>query len=197
MNEFVLGYTVIGIIIAVVVLGYYIYFWNKLKLLKKLEQRFGGKAKLGVLYARYRGGYKGREFVITLLAPSRYSPPELELEFYLPGESPFSLEISKEDGISKFFKKVGPIKEIDTGYPEFDKEFFIRTNNKQEVLNLLWREEIRNTILQLFGLRIGGFIVHTSKLRIVIVDYRKAQLEPSEIEAVLEKLYLISRSRLG
>ena len=86
-------------------------------------------------------------FEIMVIGGSQYSPPDIRITFLK--KPPFQMSITKE-GIVYRIVKIGFLKEIQTGYPVFDKKFLIKTDNEEKCKEFLQNDNVREIILDLY-----------------------------------------------
>jgi hypothetical protein len=96
--------------------------------------------------------FKGRKiFIIS----KETKPPLIKYSIH---NSDFSFSISNEDYFEKLFKLFGS-RELQTGDKEFDKKYFLDTNDKQK-LNYFLDNEVRNWLI---GQKISYLDLNTPK----------------------------------
>ncbi|MCK5533470.1 hypothetical protein KAI68_00020 [bacterium] len=104
---------------------------RKFEILEKIAARIDqAKIKGGLFYIvpQLSGLYKQRRIKIILIPASRSNPATLDIYCHL--NCPFKLSIYHEGKILGILKKIGLYRVIETGDMEFDKKYFISTNNE-------------------------------------------------------------------
>ncbi len=111
---------------------------HKFEILEKIAVRIDQAKIKGGLFnicPQLSGIYKQRRIKVILIPASRNSPATLDIYCYL--NCLFKLSIYHEGKILRILKKFGLYREVETGDMEFDKKYFISTNNEMAVRNFL------------------------------------------------------------
>jgi len=180
-------------LITFIILGYLFYFYKKRKsVLEKLALTLPGKISPSFFQPSFNGQYQGLGFSITLIPSSENSPTYLNISLFK--NSFFKLRIYKESILSNVGKKLGIIHEVKTYDEAFDKEFLIFSNNSSLAFSYLNKNEIRNTIKEIFNLGFTIFLIDDKKIFIQKPNYNLlTDLEPNFIINLLEKLSFLAR----
>jgi len=175
--------------------------WWLLRGHKKIGQRFkkiantiNGTVKTSLLrFPEIQGDYQTIPFKIKYRGRGQYSPPQIRL--VMLRKPPFKLSLTKENLGTKVSKKIGLAKELQTGISDFDEEFFIQSDNKSRVLSYLSRDNIQETIKNIYdkGWRLSFTKKHFELEKDLDKDY-SFQIGGEEIATLLKAMDLLIRN---
>ena len=138
----------------------------------------------GVSYQlNYRGFRKSQPACVTLV---------------IPVTPMFTLSLQKENWDTKLSKQIGMATELEIGDPDFDAEFFIRTNDPMSCRNYLFVPERRAAIRHIHH---AGFMLTFTRKHILVVKYMPAPefsgnteiVETSELKGILDAVVVLVR----
>ncbi len=88
-------------------------------------------------------------FEITVITGNQYSPPDIRITFLK--KPPFLMRISKNSKTARIENKFNLLKNLETGFPDFDKHFLIGTNNCDKCKEFMQHSDIRKIIVNLYA----------------------------------------------
>jgi len=129
-----------------------------------------------------QGIWEGKTAKISLKPGGRNTPPKLQiaLQHYLN----FKLTIYTDNLLYQLAKKTGLMKEVEIGEPEFDKKYFLETNNPQEVISFLTSK--KQDIVK--SLNFSQLVFTPQEVRYILAHYRDEHLQAQQVVDVLQKL---------
>jgi len=128
-----------------------------------------------------QGNYEGSPFRIKYEHGSKGSPSRIRIEILQ--KPPFELSLRTESADTKISKKIGLAKEMQIGVPDFDEQFFIKSNDKVRCQSYLGDSKVRETIKSIFER--GGHIRFTKDK----VEFSKP-LTPSSKETTSKPIFI-------
>lgn len=165
-------------------------FWgykHQGKKIAALAASLGGTAVVRFIKGSYcRVDLDKKEGRVILIPASKYTPPTLEIKIMT--QPLFRLIISEEGRIAKKLAKVGMLKDVQIGVPDFDDRYIIKAKDKVQTINYFQGSEIRAAVDELF--QSGYKTIRFDKNFIVAdnVKYKKESLEPHNINSAITAL---------
>ncbi|MCK4533732.1 hypothetical protein KAU39_08085 [bacterium] len=167
---------------------------NKFEIFEKIAVRIDhAKIKGGLfnLVPQLSGIYQQRKIKIILLPAGRNNPATLDVYCYL--NCPFKLSIYHEGKILRILKKIGFYREIETGDMEFDKKYFIRTNNGMAARNFLMDYKSKKIIDSFMSSGFNTVCFRKKHINIKKQNYSLDEdLKLDKVLDLLEKLNVLS-----
>ena len=115
------------------------------------------------------------------------------LEFFKA--MPFTLQVCTENAFTRFGKRLGVVKDISAHDPEFDKRFFIRSDNARQAVSFLGRPEVRGAITAVFDKGFAALDFNTKRLYVRKANYAfPADVEAERVEELLRTLLSLLQS---
>jgi len=136
------------------------------KTLRRLIPYLPGVIRRLSFLPTYTGEYMGLKFAITLVSGSRNSPPMITITLYKGTQ--LTLNITRENPLSRFAERLGLMREVKVNDPVFDDQFLIFSNHPDQARGYLVNSGIKNTVRQLFDagfnrLSVDGKRIYTQK----------------------------------
>jgi hypothetical protein len=151
-------------------------------ILEELKERFSGEVKVEGKVVTFSGKCKDRDIII--------SPVKGCLSYQIQAKSDFELGLTIQGSLSNFKKKFVKFQDINIGVKDFDKEFIIRGDPEEKVIEFLFFGKVRDTIrtfapIHSLDLDKSTLIIKTS-IPIGAVVYTE------KIESQIEKLVFLA-----
>jgi hypothetical protein len=166
---------------------------KKCEMLKKLSSFANGKLGPFSFYSPcFKGEFEGFNFSVTLFMPSKSTPAYLHLSFFKP--SSFTLKIHRETFSSEFGQKLGLVREVKTGDAEFDRQFFIQSNDPTLAVNYLHRDAAKEAIRGFFNYGFDCFTLDGKKI-LITQPYNNLEqsTDAQRIKGILQKMTLLAQ----
>ena len=129
-----------------------------------------------------QGVWDGKTVEIVLIPAGKNTPPKMQIA--LKNYYAFNLKISQDSFVYQWSKKLGLMKEVEIGEPEFDKKYFLETNNPQEVISFLTSK--KQDIVK--SLNFSQLVFTPQEVRYILAHYRDEHLQAQQVVDVLQKL---------
>ncbi|KJR43455.1 hypothetical protein MCHI_000647 [Candidatus Magnetoovum chiemensis] len=133
------------------------------------------------------GLFNGRTFQCRYIPPAKNTPPRLAIS--LNSASAANLIIRKEGKFDNISKKLGIVKELQTGDSEFDSKLFIETMDKN-FASLLLSDKLKrqNIKIGFDAYNVEKISILTNKTETTIAGRKPNNIKPSEITDLLTLL---------
>ena len=157
------------------------------KILRRLSDAVGASGAGNA----FSGVHDGTQYHCRYFAGSKNSPSYFRIAITCRSEGDF--EVTKESRVDTFFKKLGVSSEVQTGDPEFDKEFYVVTENPDFAFAIFIREENRKAVREIFRLGFNS-IKHDGEVMEAVWSpfLLKEDLDPAFITATVPHLSALS-----
>lgn len=157
------------------------------KKIKALAAALGGEAVLHVLKTSYcRLDLSGKEGRIVLIPAGKYTPATLQLK--IMQQPLFQFMIYKQGRMTKGFAKLGLVKDVQIGVPDFDDRYIIKAKDQVQTVNYFQNAEKRATVDELFRLGYETIRFDKTSLTADNAKYKKPDLEPERVRAAIAAL---------
>jgi len=113
-----------------------------------LAQQFGGSCSKFFLGCSFKGEFQGLTIRITYQPPRKNTPAYLRIS--LEKRTRLKLRVYRESAISRLGEKMGLVREVKTGDEQFDNDFLIFSNNKEQAEIYLSSFDKKNIVKELF-----------------------------------------------
>jgi hypothetical protein len=177
----------IGVCTPFVMLGVALFFVRRRKLnaetnFTQLAASLGGRLHSSALNAlpistgqfNIRGRHHGVPYQLTYSGGDRYNRmPRIKL--VIPVKPSFTLSLRKEDFDTRLSKQIGMATELEIGVPDFDAEYYIRTNDPTNCRNFLLIPKHRKAIRHIHR---TGFMLAFTRKHILLSKYACAGFSP-------------------
>lgn len=182
-----------GIMIAIAVVAT-IYSQNQMKKhLQELAATFDSPQIGGFAPIFLEGYYKGKKVRIELVSGGKNSPPYLTIKLF--ADIPFTLTISQEGTMTKLGKKIGLVREMEIGIPDFDDKFLIQSGQPDMAKQYLMNEINRRIVDSIIKTGFTSIDARDGKLLILKPTYNQgAETRPSFVHPLLDGLIVMSQS---
>lgn len=187
VNFFIPLFFILAIIIAI---------FNKTKekeALKILESSLNGHIVKYGFIPRFEGSYQAIDYSI-ILSPGERKSEKNSLSISLFKKPTFILKITKENFLTEIVQKIKDNCEIKIGDSEFDKNYFIKTSQKERAISYLSNPNIKQIINELFNQGFDEISFDKEKIFIQKPNYDLVKdITPANINKILEYLGILSQ----
>ncbi|MEW6171132.1 MAG: hypothetical protein AB1472_06210 [Candidatus Omnitrophota bacterium] len=187
INFFIPLFFIIAIIVAI---------FNKSKekeALKILGTSLNGHVVKYSLIPRFEGVYQAINYSI-FLSPGESKSEKNSLSISFFKKPTFVLRITKENILTEIVQKIKSTCEIKIGDAEFDKNYFIKTDQKERATSYLNNSSIKQIINELFNQGFDEISFDKEKIFIQKPNYDLMKdITPANISKILEYLSILSQ----
>lgn len=162
-------------------------YWYYKKRLEPLIPLLGGLIKNNWGKAVLQGFWDGKSAEITLIPAGKNTPSKLQIA--LQNYFAFNLKIYSDNIIYQWSKKIGLMKEVEIGEPEFDKRYFLESRQPQEILSFLSTK--KQEIIK--SLNFTQLEFSPREIRYTLSSYSESSLQGQQVTDVLQKLNALTK----
>jgi|GEM_PF-1424083 len=163
--------------------------------LAQIAASFQGEIVAGMFGVYFLGCRNSRQFKVKTTQATRNNPAKLHISLLLP--CPFKLQIMRENIGSAIFKKIGLVKDVQTGDASFDSEFVLSSDNAAMVQTFFSSQDTKNSVR---SLSLSGFALNFDANGITAVKphYKvSGDMTAPAVEAVLVQLDVLAQRMAG
>jgi hypothetical protein len=152
----------------------------------------GGEVRNGVSGTVFQGVHQGVDYACKFHPGSKNSPPSLTVT--LQRAAPGKLVVTRESGFDRAAKNLGLAEEVQAGSDDFDRAFYLDTDQTAFYGPYFGNRERREAVAALFaaGYSLARITFSRDGLSAVVTPLREKQLEGFPLPLFLDNLALLA-----